>query len=124
MRGEILCSDVVGILLDVNHAEESNGLSVLDFTIWDVTNPVLNTNSTQQKLYEGKLNLKTVSERRWNIKLKIRRSKEKHKHLKEQKIAVKLSKVACHLLLHSDQPSTLAELWGIIRNMHCAALVL
>lgn len=64
MHGEILCSDVVGILLDVNHAEESNGLSVLDFTIWDVTNPVLNTNSTQQKLYEGKLNLKTVSERR------------------------------------------------------------
>lgn len=62
--GEILCSDVVGILLDVNHAEESSGLSVLDFTIWDATNPVLNTNSTQQKLYEGKLNLKTVSERR------------------------------------------------------------
>lgn len=27
VNGEILCSDSVGILLDVNHAEESNGLS-------------------------------------------------------------------------------------------------
>lgn len=44
--------------------------------------------------------------------------------LERVKKAVKLSKVACHLLLRSDQPSTFLRPSGITGNMHCAALVL
>lgn len=53
-------------------------------------------------------------------KTQVLKIKGEAQTLKRVKMAVKLSKVACHLLLHSDQPSTFPRPWGITGNMHRA----
>lgn len=54
--GEVLCSDAVAILLDVNNAKKRQQLSFfLSTSAWKITKPHTNTNSTKQKLFKRKV---------------------------------------------------------------------
>lgn len=65
VNGEVLCSDAVGILLDANNTKETQQLSLfLNFSVWKITKPILIQTPPSKSYLKGKLNLKTVNERR------------------------------------------------------------
>lgn len=85
--GEVLCSDAVTILLDVNNTKRRQQLSFfLSTSAWKITKPHTSTNSTKQKLFKRKAKCENSKQKKMkHVKLKFWRSKEKCKHLKEKK---------------------------------------
>lgn len=85
---EVLCSDAVAILLDVNNTKKRQQLSFfLSTSARKITKPhTNNTNSTKQKLFKRKVKCENSKQKKMkHVKLEFWRSKEKHKHLKEKK---------------------------------------
>lgn len=65
VNGKVLCSNAVGILLDVNNTKKRQQLSLfLNFSVWKIKNPILIQIPPSRSHLKGKLNVKTVNDRR------------------------------------------------------------